>query len=214
MSVALVEIINVIYTTGSVRTVQAHLVADTVADLPQPSGLPGYLLTIGSDCDVIQDSARYVMQSSGVWVQQLHDVSADTYTRAQIDTLIAQQAAQQAAALAAAQTALQADIDTRLKFTLGTPIVDPDPAQGVYADLFELPPGKYYRQTNIAYVLNRPTGFSSAFYCVVENTISTTRQRITLYSAGATTAGSFYTSIQTGTPPTYGPWYRYDATQL
>lgn len=100
--IAIVDIINVIYTTGDTRTVQAQLVADTVADLPTPSGIAGYLLTIGSICDVIQDSTRYMMMSSGQWVQQLRDVSADVYTRAQIDAMVQQ--------LAAAQTAQAAEI--------------------------------------------------------------------------------------------------------
>lgn len=95
--IAIVDIINVIYTTGDTRTVQAQLVADTVADLPTPSGIAGYLLTIGSVCDVIQDSTRYIMMSTGQWVQQLRDVSADVYTRAQVDAMVQQLAAAQAA---------------------------------------------------------------------------------------------------------------------
>lgn len=210
--IALVDVINVQYTTGSTRTVQAQLVADTVADLPQPSGLPGYLLTIGSVCDVIQDSARYVMRSSGVWVQQLHDVSADTYTRAQID-----------AALATKQGTLTFDSSpmegstnpvysggifqaVRYAYVLGSGIQD-------NTDLFTLDIGRYYKAVNVNTLINAPPDLgSNAFYLDVVNTISAARKKLLLYPATLSTAGTFYTCLQTGAG--FGAWYKFAGTQI
>lgn len=207
--ITIAEIQSARYTAAGDQIIRAVLFADTVADLPaSPTAITGYILTQGSTCRVIADSTLYMMQSSGTWIQQLDDITADTYTRQQIDAMIAQQAAD----LVAAQTTLQADIDCRLRFTLGTALTDPDPDQGVYADLFTLSPGQYFRQTAIANVLNKPAGLTTAFYCTVVNTISSSRRRITLYTAAATTAGVFYTALETAAG--YGSWYRYDATQL
>lgn len=209
--ITIAEIQSARYTATGDQIIRAVLFADTVADLPaSPTAITGYILTQGSTCRVIADSTLYMMQSSGTWIQQLDDITADTYTRQQIDAMIAQQAAD----LVAAQTTLQADIDRRLRFTLGTAITDPDPDQGVYADLFTLAPGQYYRQTNILNVLNRPAGLTTAFYCTVINTISSARRRIMVYSAGASAAGTYYTALETGTPAAYGAWYRFDGTQI
>lgn len=87
--ISIIDIQAADYSAQSPQPVRADLIADTVADLPTPTGITGYQLTQGSTCIVIADSAFYRMQSSGTWVQQLQDVTADTYTRAQIDAYIA-----------------------------------------------------------------------------------------------------------------------------
>ena len=87
--ISIIDIQASSYTSGTTQPVRAALIADTVADLPAPTGITGYQLTQGSTCIVIADSAFYRMQSGGAWVQQLQDVTADTYTRAQIDAYIA-----------------------------------------------------------------------------------------------------------------------------
>ena len=105
--ITIAEIQSARYTATGDQIIRAVLFADTVADLPaSPTAITGYILTQGSTCRVIADSTLYMMQSSGTWIQQLDDITADTYTRQQIDALIAQQAAD----LVAAQTTLQADI--------------------------------------------------------------------------------------------------------
>lgn len=87
--ISIIDIQSADYSATSPQPVRADLIADTVSDLPTPTGISGYQLTQGSTCIVIADSAFYRMQSGGTWVQQLQDVTADTYTRAQIDAYIA-----------------------------------------------------------------------------------------------------------------------------
>ena len=87
--ISIIDIQSADYSATSPQPVRAALIADTVSDLPAPTGITGYQLTQGSTCIVIADSAFYRMQSGGTWVQQLQDVTADTYTRAQIDAYIA-----------------------------------------------------------------------------------------------------------------------------
>ena len=99
-----------------------------------------------------------------------------------------------------------------LPLTMGTVIIDPDPASGVYADLFTLPVGKYARQTNVNNVANLPPGMTAAFYCEIVNTISNQRRMIKLYPCTAATAGSFYTCLETSSG--YGTWYQYTGTTL
>ncbi|MBR5404916.1 MAG: hypothetical protein K6E36_10305 [Oscillospiraceae bacterium] len=106
-------------------------------------------------------------------------------------------------------SAIQARIKTLLPLGLGTLLTDPDPEHGVYADLFTLPVGKYYRTTNYASVQHLPTGFSGGFMCIVEAAISSSRKMITLYqvSGANATAEFFYKCLQTANG--YGPWYKY-----
>lgn len=60
-----------IYTTGDSTThVRAVLLCDTTADLPGINDITGYTLEIGSRALVIQDAAKYCMQSDGTWTLQ------------------------------------------------------------------------------------------------------------------------------------------------
>ncbi|MBQ3940687.1 MAG: hypothetical protein II723_06195 [Oscillospiraceae bacterium] len=106
-------------------------------------------------------------------------------------------------------TAIQERIRTLHPLGLGTLLTDPDPEHGVYADLFTLPAGKYYRTTSPSAVQNLPAGFSAGFVCIVETAISSSRKMITLYavSGANATAGCFYRSQQSANG--YGPWYRF-----
>lgn len=107
----------------------------------------------------------------------------------------------------AADTALQTAVDNRLPLTLGTPMLTAETW-----DLFTLPVGKYYRQSSVSDVANVPPDLTVAFYCIVENTISSARRRILLYPATASLAGVFYCCVETGTPPAYGNWYKFEGT--
>ena len=75
--------------SGAVQQIVADCVADSSADLPTVNQFSGYTLQIGSTCICIADSSFYRLQSGGTWVQQLKDISADVYTRSQVDTLLA-----------------------------------------------------------------------------------------------------------------------------
>lgn len=86
--IKIIEILSTEYSATSPTPIRAHLIADTTSDLPAPTGITGYQLTIGSICDVIHDSTRYTMQSDGTWVQTLKDITADVYTKQQVDAMI------------------------------------------------------------------------------------------------------------------------------
>ena len=106
------QVLNVeqteIYTTGDSTThVRAYLVCDTTADLPGINDISGYTLEMGSRALVIQDAAKYCMQSDGTWTLQqtadlqsiitqlsdiddrLNDTTADaTWAKSQIELFI------------------------------------------------------------------------------------------------------------------------------
>lgn len=113
-----------------------------------------------------------------------------------------------------ADTALQTAIDGKVPLGIGTPIQDPDPTATppVYADLFSLPVGKYHRQNNVTNTQNLPAGMTAPFYCEIVNTISTARKKIYLYPATATTAGTYYTCLETSTG--YGAWYKFTGEEV
>lgn len=99
----------------------ATFIADTVAELPATNCLTGYSLEIGCTCHVIEDSGDYEMKSDGTWVKRIPAVLANTYTRAEIDTMTGNLAndidAEESARIAA--DAVQIDAVARLIDTGG-----------------------------------------------------------------------------------------------
>lgn len=94
--ISITEILATQYQATGQQAIRAALVGDTVADLPaDPSDVLGYTLLQGSTCHIIADSTKYMMQSTGTWIQQLSDLDADVYTRQQIDQMIQQLTATQ-----------------------------------------------------------------------------------------------------------------------
>ena len=91
--ITIIDILATQYTTDTTNHVRAELIADTVADLPTPTGITGYTLLQGSTCKIIADSTLYQMQSNGTWSQQLQTPTVDTYTKQQIDTMLAAETA-------------------------------------------------------------------------------------------------------------------------
>lgn len=77
-------------------------------------------------------------------------------------------------------------------------------------DLFTLPVGKYHRTSNVTAVANIPADLNVAFYCIIENTISSARKHITLYPAHVDGQSFFYTCLETGNG--FGPWYKFEGT--
>ena len=69
--------------------IRAIISCDTAADLPVPTYFTGYTLEQASEARVIADNSKYEMQSDGTWVLQTAGGSVDTYTRAEIDAMIA-----------------------------------------------------------------------------------------------------------------------------
>lgn len=76
--------------TGA-RSVEAHIICDSVTDLPNNTAELTFL--IGSKADVIQSGAVYKINTSGVWILQPNQsISLDLseyYKSAQVDSLIA-----------------------------------------------------------------------------------------------------------------------------
>lgn len=99
-------------------------------------------------------------------------------------------------------------------YGLGRAITDPAPSATppVYADLFTLEPGKYYRNTNAGNVQNMPTGLTTAFIAIVENTSGTNRRRITVIPTVASRAGEMYVCLETGNG--FGHWFKYTAVDI
>ncbi len=130
--IEIVEILSTEYSATTPTPIRAHLIADTVSDLPTPTGIAGYQLKMGSITDVIADSTRYKMQSSGTWVQVLSDITADTYTKAQIDAMIAATYTKaQTDALIAAEAAARSSADdlrptSQQVFGIGTSLITND----------------------------------------------------------------------------------------
>lgn len=109
----------------------------------------------------------------------------------------------------AADAALQTAINGCVPFGVGTLLTDDlsDPDNPVYADLFQLPVGKYMRINDASLVLNRPSDMTSAFYCEVNKTIADNRRIIRLYPTTQARITEYYVCLETATG--YGEWYRY-----
>lgn len=82
------EILSTAYTAAPPQPITAHIIADTVADLPALGYFAGYTLQAGSFADVVQTSQRFMIDSAGAWYEQLHDIGADVYTKQQTDILL------------------------------------------------------------------------------------------------------------------------------
>lgn len=104
---------------------------------------------------------------------------------------------------------LDAAVAGKIPLGIGTAITDPAPsaATPVYADLFTLPVGVYYRQTNITNTQHLPAGMTVAFFCIIVNTITVSRRKIFLFPCTATKAGEVYTCTELSTG--YGSWYKF-----
>ena len=111
--ITILEIEATQYTTGARKPVRAALIGDTTADLPGVTDISGYTLIQGTTCIIIQDSALYRLRSNGTWVQQLQDISADTYTKSQINSMITAEENTRSAA----DTALQNQINTKISIS-------------------------------------------------------------------------------------------------
>lgn len=106
--------------------------------------------------------------------------------------------------------AVTVGINGRIPVGIGTAITDPNPSASQYADLFDLPIGVYWRQTNITNTRNLPNGVTGAFYCIIVNTISSSRKKIYLFPCSGTAVGEFYTCTQMSNG--FGSWYKFSGT--
>ena len=177
---------------------------DTQADLPGADDFTCHLM-LGSRAEVM-DGTVWRMKSNGTWEQQPAPNTTQLdlsgyYTTAQVDALAA---------------SLQSQIDLTYKLNTSSVLTDPDPDQGVYADLWDmtLPFGTYLRSSNVSDVQHLPTGFSGGFKVVIERGLTNVRRVLTLYkvSGSGSVGDEFYRCIL-GTGGT-GTWYKYSGTAV
>ena len=215
--ITIIDILATQYTTDTTNHVRAELIGDTTADLPAATGITGYTLLQGSTCIIIQDSALYRMQSNGTWIQQIQDITADTYTRQQIDSFLAEK-----------QNTLTFDTTP----TDGS--TNPVTSGGIYTafSTFELPktlafngsihqaqPGWWSRVTNLQYVTDTPSDYSGGFQIHVLDTGigSPHRKKIFFYPLTAGYEGTFYIQQELAPvqqSPVWSPWYKFTGSQV
>ena len=177
---------------------------DTQTDLPGADDFTCHLM-LGSKAEVM-DGTVWRMKSDGTWEQQPAPNTTQLdlsgyYTTAQVDALDA---------------GLQSQIDLTYKLNTSTVLADPDPDNGVYADLWDttLPFGTYLRSSNVSNVQHLPTGFTGGFKVIIERGLTNARRVLTLFKVSGTgsVGDEFYRCIL-GTGGT-GTWYKYTGTAV
>lgn len=83
-------------TSTGVNSIRARLICDDQSDLPAQSYDASTELMIGCEADVIADGSRWLMDSTGTWVQQLSKYSLDLTGYVLTTTYNTDQAAQDA----------------------------------------------------------------------------------------------------------------------
>lgn len=68
---------------------RAVVLCDTVSDLPTINAFTGYTLMQGSKAHVIDDNSDYMLSSGGSWYPYGGEIWQNVYTKAEIDTLLA-----------------------------------------------------------------------------------------------------------------------------
>lgn len=170
------------------RLMKCKFICDTYADIPTATEFQqdtGCIIAMGSKAHIIFDNADYELQSSGSWTLSQSGTAA--YTKSEVDQLLSYRL-----------PLLNSDY---------TPLVTSQTW-----DLFTLPPGVYYRTSSISSVLNIPSDLSSAFFCIVTNTIGTNRRQILLFPCTSAVAGIVYRVLETGSG--YGSWYKFTGSQV
>lgn len=169
------------------RYIIVELVCDDETDLPNQNYFISAACIIAqcSTAEIITTGNKYEMKSDGTWV--LKRESRTTYTTSEIDSMLS----------------------ARMPFNNADyiPLVT-----NLTWDLFNLPVGTYYRSTSISDVLNIPSDLSSAFFCVIQNTIGSNRRQILLYPCTQATAGVFYRCLETASG--FGNWYKFTGAQV
>ena len=191
------------YTSG-VQNCVGVVYCDTQADLPGADDFSCHLM-LGSRAEVM-DGTVWRMKSDGTWEQQPAPNTTQLdlsgyYTTAQVDALDA---------------GLQSQIDLTYKLNTSTVLADPDPDNGVYADLWDttLPFGTYLRSSNVSNVQHLPTGFTGGFKVVIERGLTNARRVLTLFKVSGTgTVGDEFYRCILGTGGT-GTWYKYSGTAV
>lgn len=79
-------------------------------------------------------------------------------------------------------------------------------------DITTLPIGRYYKTSGMTTLTGLPTGYTTAFYLDISNTVGSNRRTMTLYGATQTTFADFYMRLETSGG--YGSWYKFTGVQV
>lgn len=199
------------YTSGTVN-VYAHIVCDTVSDLPAPNdySADGITLVMGSYADIIQTGDRYKMYSNGTWVLQPSQTTTqlsltDYYDKTEIDTMLASYYTS-----AQTDTAINTAIMQTQYTNRGT-----EPADGT--DILTLPVGRYFKSSAAQTLVNTPSTFTGQA-CVFDirntTTATGTRMRIDFYSCAPSNEPHYWFAVKAGTPAEWKPWIEMTGTAL
>lgn len=174
-------------TSGSeIQWIFCEIQCDTSSELPAYDAFKAtknILIYPGSVARVTSPRSSYKLKSDGTWIIQ--DVGNDYYSKAETDALVSD------------------------KLPLKNEEYTPLTTAGTW-DLFTLPVGVYYRTSSVSAVSNIPPDLTSAFFCIVQNTIGSNRRQIILFPCVSATADSFYRCLETGSG--YGSWYKFSGT--
>lgn len=184
------------FTSGSADII-AVVFCDTAADLPAANYFAGFNLYQGSTAECMTGE-KYRINSAGTWILQPagSSVSLDLtnyYTIPQADSTFTTPAQ--------VDNFLQGYVGycMPIDFTYFKQIPD-----STDLDTVEIV-GTYYKSSNINTLSNIPAGVSSSFKMIVENTLSSIRQKQTIYPLTQATAANIYWRIKTASG--WQPWY-------
>lgn len=79
-------------------------------------------------------------------------------------------------------------------------------------DITTLPIGRYYKTSGMNTLTGLPTGYTTAFYLDISNTVGSNRRTMTLYGATQATFADFYMRLETSGG--YGNWYKFTGVQV
>lgn len=79
-------------------------------------------------------------------------------------------------------------------------------------DITTLPIGRYYKTSGMTTLTGLPTGYTSAFYLDISNTVGSNRRTMALYGATQSTFADFYMRLETSGG--YGSWYKFAGVQV
>lgn len=201
------KVVGLASENSKVQWILADIQCDTASELPtynQFKDSKNILFYPGSTAKIIDPRSTYTMKSDGTWVIQ--DVGNDYYSKAETDDLLDDKADKSTTYTITETDTLLAD---RMPLKNGDYI--PLTTAGTW-DLFTLPLGVYYRTSSVSSVSHIPPDLTSAFFCIVQNTIGSNRRQIILYPCVAATTGTFYRCLETGSG--YGSWYKFAGTEV
>lgn len=210
MAAVLGKIEDFVYTSSG-QSVRAHVYCDTVLDLPTVNQFSGYTLIAGSIAHVVNTSQLYMLNTSNVWREQKSDITADVYTKSQVDALLTSYAT--ITAMQSADAALQADINSKTTEDAvyrGTWIPNS-------SDLNDYKtPGRYYttHASGSASLANTPVTGAGFTLEVTTNLSSAPRNIMQKIYKISNIPTPFYIRCYISNSNTWSAWYKFEGVQV